>query len=374
MTAIVCGDGHKLKGDAKPMGQRKDRDFFTKELMAWGVVSGRKGLPWQCKDAYLIWVSEVMLQQTQVDTVKAYFTKFIKRWPTVASLGQADLDDVLSEWAGLGYYRRAKMLHAAARVVIAKHGGVMPSTAEALADLPGIGPSTAAAISSLAFGRAEAIMDGNVVRVLSRYFACPDDVGSAKSKKVFLFTAKELVDSSNPALYTQSIMDMGATICTPKKPKCDACPMAARCRGLQSKTATSFPKKIKEKKPRRVEVVEWNVLFDGIRLALVKNEVSNGVWQSMMIFPDAKSELASVSGVEKASWSFTHVFSHFDLSVSVRVFFIEEDVLKELADRRGWLVEECRRALKLALPKPIKTCIETIMIEHGNEVKNETIS
>lgn len=359
----------KLQVNTKPMGQRKDREFFTKELMAWGSVSGRKGLPWQCKDAYLIWVSEVMLQQTQVETVKAYFAKFTTRWPTVASLGRADLDDVLSEWAGLGYYRRAKMLHAAAKIVVEKHGGIMPSTIGELADLPGIGPSTAAAISSLAFGRAEAIMDGNVVRVISRFFAYPDDVGSAGAKKTLLSTAQALVDSSNPALYTQSIMDMGATVCTPKNPKCDGCPMSTRCKGLQSKCATSFPKKEKEKKARRVEAAEWNILFDGNRLALMKNEASSGVWQSMMIFPDAKSELANVSGVMQSSWSFTHVFSHFDLSVSVRVFFVEADVLSEVADRRGWLVEECLRALTLALPKPVKNCIETIIVEHENEVK-----
>jgi A/G-specific adenine glycosylase len=353
---------------ANALGQRKARDFFTKNLLDWGQEFGRKGLPWQCTDAYLIWVSEVMLQQTQVETVKAYFTKFTKRWPTVTMLGQADLDDVLSEWAGLGYYRRAKMLHEAAKIVVDKHGGVMPSKAVELAALPGIGPSTAAAISSLAFGRPEAIMDGNVVRVLTRYFAYSENVGSAVDNKALMSTAKALARSSNPALYTQSIMDLGAMVCTPKNPKCDACPMATSCKGLQSKSPTNFPNKEKKKKLRRVEVAKWDVLFDGTRIALKKNEADKGVWQSMMVFPDTKKELGLTSGEVKSSWSFTHVFSHFDLVVNVRVFSINEVVLSELADRSGWVAEDCSRALKLALPKPVKSCVELIM-KQENEVR-----
>ena len=201
-------------------------------LLPWFDRHGRHDLPWQ-RDAtpYRVWVSEVMLQQTQVETVIPYFARFMARFPDVAALAAATQDEVLALWAGLGYYARGRNLHRAAQLIAERHGGGLPDSLDALIALPGIGRSTAGAILSLAFDRRAAILDGNVKRVLSRAFAVQEPPGAAASARLW-----ELAEACTPrtqfAAYTQAIMDLGATVCTRARPACDRCPLAPECAAL----------------------------------------------------------------------------------------------------------------------------------------------
>jgi A/G-specific adenine glycosylase len=343
-----------------PLGPKAVRASFTQGLMEWGRRHGRTGLPWQVKDAYAVWVSEIMLQQTQVETAKSYYKKFMALWPTVGALAAASEDEVMAAWAGLGYYRRAKFLHKAAKEVAASEGGAMPSTATGLAGLPGIGRSTAAAIASIAHGERVAIMDGNVVRVLARHWAFSGEVQAAASQKTLWATAEALVDVSDPGFYTQSIMDLGATVCVPKNPKCPECPVRATCQGLALGKPTSFPVKARKEKARRVESETWRVWHDGKRVALAKNENEKGVWQSMMVFAGAGAggDVGPHEVVER--WSFKHVFSHYDLHVDVELCLIAPSDLEGAAKERHWQRPDFDAALLLALPTPVREVVDRL--------------
>ena len=201
--------------------------------MRWQARHGRHDLPWQgTRDAYRIWLAEIMLQQTQVPTVIGYYERFLTRFPDVLSLARADLDEVLRLWAGLGYYPRARNLHRAAGMVASDHGGSFPRSREALEQLPGIGRSTAAAIAAFAFGRREAILDGNVKRVLSRHFAISGFPGEAQVSAKLWRRAEALLPARGIERYTQALMDLGATVCTARRPRCLVCPMTAICRAF----------------------------------------------------------------------------------------------------------------------------------------------
>lgn len=228
-----------------------DSISFASRLLDWQAEHGRSGLPWQnTQDPYRVWLSEIMLQQTQVSTVKAYYAKFLERCPTVAHLAAADHDEVMALWAGLGYYTRARNLHACAKAVVALHGGHFPSMAEQLQTLPGIGRSTAAAIASFCFGERVAILDGNVKRVLVRVFAFEHDIALAKNDKLLWQMATDLLPTKNLSVqmprYTQAIMDLGATVCTPKQPDCVACPMQSFCQAKAQSRVHELPLKVKK--------------------------------------------------------------------------------------------------------------------------------
>ena len=217
-------------------------DRFADRLLAWFDDHGRKHLPWQqAIDPYRVWVSEIMLQQTQVNTVIPYYERFMAAFPDVAALAAADIDDVLHHWTGLGYYARARNLHRAARAVVDEHGGHFPGTVEALAALPGIGRSTAGAIVSIACGGRAPILDGNVKRVLARYHAVPGWPGRSVVLKALWEHAEAHTPDRRVADYTQAIMDLGATVCTRSRPACSLCPLAADCaaaRGRQPRETT----------------------------------------------------------------------------------------------------------------------------------------
>ena len=199
-------------------------------MIGWQGRHGRHGLPWQGNpDPYRVWLSEVMLQQTQVATVLAYYPRFLARFPDVRALAAAPLDAVLAAWSGLGYYRRARLLHRCAQVVVAEHGGAFPRHAVQLAALPGIGRSTAAAIAAFCFGERAAILDGNVKRVLARAFGIGDDLGTAAGQRALWARAEALLPARGIGAYTQGLMDLGATVCLARRPRCDACPLAATC-------------------------------------------------------------------------------------------------------------------------------------------------
>ncbi len=215
---------------------------FAPRLLAWHRQCGRHDLPWQnTRDAYRIWLSEIMLQQTQVDTVIPYYARFLAAFPDIASLAAAPVDAVMGLWSGLGYYARARNLHACAQRVVSEHGGVFPATAEQIATLPGIGRSTAAAIAAFSQGERVAILDGNVKRVLCRAFGVEGFPGSAPVEKQLWALAEALLPEAQIGNYIQAQMDLGATVCTRGTPKCAACPLAEDCVARLSDRIASLP-------------------------------------------------------------------------------------------------------------------------------------
>jgi A/G-specific adenine glycosylase len=224
------------------------------DLLTWYRAS-RRDLPWRrTKDAYAIWVSEVMLQQTRVDTVIPYYERFLRRFPTIEALAGADPDAVRAEWSGLGYYRRAGLMLEAARRVVSDHGGRLPAEPDVLAELPGFGPYTAGAVASIAFDRPAPAVDGNVLRVLARIGGIRGDVTRGESGRAVRKMAEALAPGESPGEWTQALMELGATICTPKQPLCDVCPMASLCYAKKHDAITKIPPPRRRPDKRRVEL------------------------------------------------------------------------------------------------------------------------
>jgi len=260
-------------------------------LVRWFRASNRD-LPWRrTRDPYAIWVSEIMLQQTRVEAVVPYYDRFVARFPTVHALADAPIDDVLHAWSGLGYYRRARQLHAAAAVVVGEHAGTVPGDDEALRALPGIGRYTAGAIRSIAFGHAAPIVDGNVARVLSRLFALKGGPGDTAWEKRLWTLAAQLVPASDPSGFNQGLMELGATVCLPRAPRCEACPLAKFCKAHALGREEAFPPPKPRAKVERVE--RWALLTrrrsDGALLLrrLAEDERNAGQWELPLIEPRA---------------------------------------------------------------------------------------
>jgi len=294
---------------------------FADKIITWHLQNGRHNLPWQLENsAYATWLSEVMLQQTQVATVIPYFKAFIKRWPRVEDLANADVDQVLSMWSGLGYYSRARNLHRAAQTVVENFNGEFPSSADNLETLPGVGRSTAAAIRSLAFDKPAAIMDGNVKRVLTRYRGIDGWPGQSTISNALWELAESLAPANRCALYTQAIMDLGATLCTRSKPNCDACPFAAECvaniEGRQATLPTPKPKKVKP-----IRECYWLMAQNQSGEWLVERREGKGVWQDLYA-PKQYEELDDLINCEQIDdrqltvlEPFKHHFSHYSLLI-----------------------------------------------------------
>ncbi|MDH3623814.1 MAG: A/G-specific adenine glycosylase [Myxococcales bacterium] len=224
------------------------------KLLVWFDREGRD-LPWRrTRDPYAIWVSEVMLQQTRVDTVIPYYERFLSSFPTIEALAEADEDAVLSHWSGLGYYRRARLLHRGVREVVAEYGSAVPEDAEARRGLPGVGRYTAGAIGSIAFDKEEPVVDGNVSRVLSRLFRIDTPLGTTKTTNRFWDEAARLVLGERPGDLNQALMELGARICTPKNPRCQSCPVSADCKALGHDEVDRLPVKRARKAPKQVEL------------------------------------------------------------------------------------------------------------------------
>jgi A/G-specific adenine glycosylase len=301
---------------------------FAIALLAWHKQHGRTGLPWQnTSDPYRVWLSEIMLQQTQVITVKGYYARFLQRFPTVADLAAAPQDDVLALWAGLGYYSRARNLHACAKAVMSLHGGEFPRSAELLQTLPGIGPSTAAAIASFCFGERVAILDGNVKRVLTRVLGFEKDLASSKNERELLDIATDLLPNRDLAdampRYTQAIMDLGATVCIPRQPSCSACPMAKDCVAKAQGRVQEYPVKTKKLKRSSQSIwLLWARRKDGA--VLLQKRPTPGVWAGLYCLPLFESLEALESNLtqkQKAALKvlppFMHVLTHKDLHLHV---------------------------------------------------------
>ncbi len=258
-------------------------------LVRW-FRAGHRDLPWRrTREPYRVWISEIMLQQTRVDVVIPYYERFVARFPTPHALAMAPLDDVLATWAGLGYYRRARQLQAAATLVVRDHGGTLPADDEALRALPGIGRYTAGAIRSIAFGHAAPIVDGNVARVLSRLFALPGGPGEAAWEKRLWTLAEALVPAADPSAFNQGLMELGATVCTPRAPRCESCPLARFCKAHAQRREEEYPPVKKRAKIERVE--RWVLLAVRPRDGAVwmrrrgDDEHNAGQWEAPLVAP-----------------------------------------------------------------------------------------
>lgn len=314
------------------------------DLLAWYDRHARR-LPWRLApaqtrrgrrpDPYRVWLSEIMLQQTTVATVGPYFRAFLERWPTVADLAAADLDAVLHAWAGLGYYARARNLYKCARVVTEDYGGVFPDTQEGLRALPGIGPYTAAAIAAIAFDRPAAVVDGNVERVLARVFAVADPLPAAKARLRAL--AADLTPQTRPGDYAQAVMDLGATVCTPRAPKCLMCPWQQACQARALGIAEDLPRRApKAKRPLRRGLAFWTVRSDGA--VLLRRRPERGLLGGMMEVPStdwgARQPADPAAAPVAAEWrelpgQVRHGFTHFRLELKVLVARVRKNAHAE---------------------------------------------
>lgn len=310
-------------------------------LLDWYDGHARK-MPWRVgpadrvagvqPDPYRVWLSEVMLQQTTVAAVRDYFMRFTTRWPDVAALAAAPDDQVMGEWAGLGYYARARNLLKCARVVVEEYGGTFPSTYENLLKLPGIGPYTAAAISAIAFDRPETVLDGNVERVMARLYDIHDPLPG--SKPVLKDKAAALTPDMRPGDYAQAVMDLGATICTPKSPACGICPLRDPCSARVAGTQTELPKKTPKKpKPTRFGYVYVARRADGAML--LERRPDKGLLGGMLGWPGSDWSDAPIETPPfEANWQpfpgeVRHTFTHFHLILTIRTAELPADVMPE---------------------------------------------
>ena len=269
--------------------------WFTKRLLSW-FDQGHRPLPWKgVKNPYLIWVSEIILQQTRVEQGLPYYERFIKAFPTVLALAQADEAKVMRLWQGLGYYSRARNMHKAAKYIVEELSNTFPGTYEEIIQLSGVGPYTAAAIASFAFDEPKAVVDGNVYRVLSRIFSLSIPIDSTEGKKVFRALADDLISIDRAADYNQAIMDFGAIICKPKKPKCDICVFSDRCRAYKEGHALDLP--VKSKRVKKVDRYFNYLVLMKRGGAYVKLRVHKDIWRGLYEFPLVESE--GVIGIEE---------------------------------------------------------------------------
>lgn len=343
---------------------------FAARVVAWQRVHGRHDLPWQnTRDPYRIWLSEIMLQQTQVSAVIEYFQRFVGRLPTVAALAEASADEVMALWAGLGYYSRARNLHRCAKAVMSEHGGVFPSDPEVLVTLPGIGRSTAAAVAAFSAGVRSPILDGNVKRVLARYQAQDGYPGEPKVAKRLWDTAERFTPRERVNHYTQAMMDLGATLCTRTRPSCLLCPLREGCRAHQLGRETDYP----ESKPRK-ELPQKRTLMpllasrDGA--ILLYRRPASGLWGGLWSLPEL-DDLAALDplaarhalelGERRALPGLTHTFSHFQLAIEPWLIRVEQ--ASPVMAEADWLWYNLATPPRLGLAAPVKKLLKRAQAE-----------
>lgn len=341
---------------------------FPARLIAWQKIHGRHDLPWQnTHDPYAIWISEIMLQQTQVAAVIGYYSRFMQRFPDIASLAAAEQEQVMQHWSGLGYYSRARNLHAAAQRIVDEHGGVFPQDFTAVQDLPGIGRSTAAAIVSFAFGHFQPILDGNVKRVLARHFLVEGWPGQPKVEKQLWQLAERLLPPTDMVAYTQGLMDLGATVCVRGKPKCGICPLQTTCLAY-SKNRTGELPMAKPRKAIPERHTTMLLLLRGNEIMLEKRPGS-GIWGGLWSLPEiGMEELPTVVAEQRYGViseallplpRLTHTFTHFRLHICPQP--MQVSALKPEAREAGLIWLALEDAIGAALPTPVRKLLLQMM-------------
>lgn len=354
-----CGLGADLPTDFAPL------------LIDWQRRAGRSGLPWQAtRDPYRVWLSEVMLQQTQVSTVLGYYTRFLQRFPSVRALAAAEADEVMALWSGLGYYSRARNLHRCAQAVVAQHGGEFPSTAAALETLPGIGASTAAAIASFCFGERVSIVDGNVRRVLTRLLAFEGNLAQTRPQRRLWELAQALLPDDPSAddmtAYTQGLMDLGATVCTRSRPACGQCPMQGICRGYLAGEPQRFPVKTRALKRRHES---WWLLIvrrvDGPDRFWLQRRPASGIWAGLFCPPVFESEQAAQAALPPSWQNRLTALDAVSHSLTHRELRLHPLLLKLTSQPRGdelpagqWV--DAPQLDQHGLPAPVKSLLQAL--------------
>jgi A/G-specific adenine glycosylase len=343
-------------------------DSFATRLLRWFDLHGRHNLPWQHpRTAYRVWIAEVMLQQTQVTTAIPYFSRFVEKFASLRALAEADPDDVLALWSGLGYYSRARNLHRAAKICMSEHGSELPREIDALAALPGIGRSTAGAILAQAFGLRHAILDGNVRRVLARFHGVRGWSGTSSVQRELWGFAEAHTPHERVADYTQAIMDLGATVCVRSRPLCAACPERDGCiafrEGLTAELPT--PKPSREIPTRTTTML---IVRDADGRVLLERRPPAGVWATLWSVPEVADAASAIDTLREryavraetphALAPFTHTFSHYHLDVAPLVIAGVETSRVADAPDRGWFTRE--EIAALGLPAPVRRLLQTV--------------
>lgn len=343
---------------------------FSSKVLDWYAEHGRKNLPWQLdSDAYKIWVSEIMLQQTRVETVIPYYEKFMQQFSTVSELAAANIDEVLHLWTGLGYYARARNLHKAAQKIVDEYKGQFPKQLEEVIALPGIGRSTAAAILALSFNQAHAILDGNVKRVLARCFAIEGWPGSASVEQQLWQQADALLPDNKFAEYTQAMMDLGATLCTRSNPSCSTCPVQTNCEAFVQQRQTELPTPKPSKKIPQRDVMVAIIQDSQDDSIWLEKRPPVGIWGGLYSFPefeDADKLDAWINQHYKNSPSssqslpvISHTFSHFRLQMHPRLIQIDKKPNGVMEDDLG--VWYKLTGQKVGLAAPVKKALEQVL-------------
>ncbi|WP_377891545.1 A/G-specific adenine glycosylase [Alkalihalobacillus sp. R86527] len=338
--------------------QSFEEDEFQKDLINW-FKDEQRILPWrENKDPYRVWVSEIMLQQTRVDTVIPYFNNFVEKYPTIDALADAPQEEVLKAWEGLGYYSRARNLQSAVKDVAENYGGVVPDQPREIAKLKGVGPYTAGAILSIAYGVPEPAVDGNVMRVLSRVLGIWEDIAKPSTRKIFEELIREIISTNDPSSFNQGLMELGAIICTPKSPSCLLCPVQSHCRAFQEGSQEELPIKSKKKAPRPVPIAvavlqdeQGRYLIrkrpeEGLLAGLwefVNLELTDGGLKEHQLTEYVSREYGVKASIKDEISTFTHVFSHIKWYLTVykgtvdgmketeTVRFVKESELEQFA-------------------------------------------
>lgn len=347
---------------------------FSATLVGWQKQHGRHTLPWQnTQDAYRVWLSEIMLQQTQVSTVIPYYQRFLQSFPDVFSLAKASSEEVMSHWSGLGYYTRARNLHRCAQTVVEQYDGKFPNDPAKLAELSGIGRSTAAAIAAFSYGYRAAILDGNVKRVFTRIFGISGYPGSKPVEDQLWLRAAALLPETDIESYTQGLMDLGATICTRSSPACGKCPFESRCVAKKTDRIAELPEKKPKKKVPEKQTMMLVVIQDG--QVLLEQRPDSGIWGGLLSLPEmAAEEDMDVFAKQTAHWlnqfdgklnerqrlsSFVHVFTHFKLTIHPVVLYTEQ--VKPHVPYQ-WL--DLHKIHQAPLPAPVKKILQGLHQTH----------
>lgn len=340
---------------------------FSSRLLKWYYQHGRKNLPWQKNiTPYRVWVSEIMLQQTQVDTVVDYYTRFMQRFKNVKALSEAPIDEVLHLWTGLGYYARARNLHKCAQVVCEQYKGRFPKDVDQLAELPGIGRSTAAAIASIAYEQPTAILDGNVKRVLSRHHAVEGWPGGTAVANKLWAIAEANMPQTRCRDYTQAIMDLGATLCTRSKPQCPSCPVYTDCLARQQDNPTAYPHS-KPKKEKPIKQAYLLILQNEKGEVLLQQRPPQGIWGGLWCLPEISADDSPEFAVKQISktlehleyWStLRHTFSHYHFDITPVHALIQAQ--KDQCTEPGQLWYDLQAPQNVGLAAPVKRLLQQL--------------